>query len=169
MYSPSNYKLENSYHPKPILSCIPLSHRDNSFFFSFLETIEPDEQSAGEPSTKKPRSQLSPIDSVVTSCELKEINESKLVETRFSLRYTCDQCDYATKKSDNLKVHKESNHEGIRYPCDQCDYVATTSNSLKRHKESKHEGIRYPCDQCDYAATRTGDLKRHKKSKHEGF
>ena len=59
-------------------------------FFLFLELFKPDEQSAGEPSTKKPRSQFGTFDSVATSCELKEINESKLIETRWPRRYTCD-------------------------------------------------------------------------------
>ena len=34
-------------------------------------------------------------------------------------------------------------HEGIRYPCAECDYAGTTVGNLKIHKESEHEGNRY--------------------------
>jgi len=89
-------------------------------------------------------------------------------------KYSCNFCDYQTKKRQHLKKHQESIHEGIKHPCDQCDYKATAQSSLKRHKQTKHEGIKYsynlyPCDQCPYKATTKSSLKRHKKTKHEGI
>ena len=79
----------------------------------------------------------------------------------------CDQCDYVSTKSWNLKKHVEAKHEGVKYQCDQCDYTATFSRSIKTHIEAKHEGIRYYCDQCDYAATQQNSLKTHIQSQHE--
>ena len=55
-------------------------------------------------------------------------------------------CEFTASTSYNLKVHKQSKHEGIRYPCDMCEYAVTRQWVLKVHKESKHEGNRYPCD-----------------------
>ena len=53
----------------------------------------------------------------------------------------------------NLKLHKESKHEGIRHHCDQSDYAATQATALKRHKETMHDCVRYPCGQGENAAT----------------
>ena len=80
----------------------------------------------------------------------------------------CDQCDYTSAKSWNLKKHKESKHDRIRYPCDLCDYAATQRSSLKEHKEYKHQVASYPCDQCAYIARGKRHLKRHVESKHNG-
>ena len=79
--------------------------------------------------------------------------------------------------ANNLKAHKEFEHEEIRYPCDQCEYAATRYSDLMTHKISKHEGIpvtylltyRYPCDQCGFVANQLSDLKKHIESNHEGI
>ena len=61
-------------------------------------------------------------------------------------KYQCQQCDYENSRSDNLRRHVETKHEGVRYPCDQCDYKATREDKLKRHKENRHENVRYLCN-----------------------
>ena len=45
-------------------------------------------------------------------------------------KHACDECEYFTNKSSNLKQHKTIKHEGVRYPCDQCEYVASTLSYL---------------------------------------
>ena len=35
-----------------------------------------------------------------------------------------------------LKVHKESEHEGVRNPCDECEYVATQMSSIEDTREA---------------------------------
>ena len=52
-------------------------------------------------------------------------------------KYACNQCEYSSHKSSNLKQHKKSKHDGVSYPCDQCEYAATAVPNLKRHKQSK--------------------------------
>ena len=41
-------------------------------------------------------------------------------------------------KADNLRLYKESKHEGMLYTCDECAYAATQPSNLKRHKKRKH-------------------------------
>ena len=84
------------------------------------------------------------------------------------VRYPCDQCDYKASREDHLKKHKEYKHEGVRYPCDKCDYKGITQNALKVHKESKHQGVCYYCDNCQYKATTPAGLKKHVESIHAG-
>ena len=66
-----------------------------------------------------------------------------------------------------IKIHKESQHQGVCYSCDNCQYKAPTPTHLKTHVESIHEGVRYPCDQCDYKATQKGNLATHRKINHK--
>ena len=107
-------------------------------------------------------------------------NEPKVVEPKAKKReindisrndkgkYQCPQCDYENKRSDKLKRHVETVHEGVRYPCNKCDYKSTTDFNLRKHQESKHEGVCYSCDQCKYRATTVGNLQKHVKAIHEG-
>ena len=36
------------------------------------------------------------------------------------------------------KNNSKSKHSGIKYPCEQCEYTTTTTSNLKRHKLRKH-------------------------------
>jgi len=84
------------------------------------------------------------------------------------VRYPCNQCEYQATQQTHLVFHIQSKHEGIRYPCNQCDFKAIAQRFLINHIKSKHEGIRYPCNKCDYQATTQTNLINHIKSKHEG-
>ena len=54
-----------------------------------------------------------------------------------------------------------------KYNCDECEYSTVRSNDLKRHKEIKHVGIRYPCEKCDFTSSTPGNLKVHNKTRHK--
>ena len=47
-------------------------------------------------------------------------------------------------KEKNIKESKNPVPEGAKFSCDQCNYATNRSFDLKRHIESKHLGIRYP-------------------------
>ena len=79
---------------------------------------------------------------------------------------SCDQCDYKTKRKDNLKKHIDSVHGDVRYSCDQCYYKATKRTHLKTHIDSVHGDVWYSCDQCDYKSKCKCNLKRHKEYGH---
>ena len=42
-------------------------------------------------------------------------------------------------QSRDIKKHKKSIHDVKRYTCDQCDFTSTQSGNLKEHKEAKHK------------------------------
>ena len=80
--------------------------------------------------------------------------------------YTCEQCDYIAAQKSQIKLHVEIKHEGIRYSCDQCDFKGQTKTILKQHVQYLHEGRVYPCSQCKYEARIRGELNQHIKIKH---
>ena len=49
---------------------------------------------------------------------------------------------------------------GLRWGCDICDYSSKTTTALKMHKQHKHEGIKYPCDECSHVASKLDNLRR---------
>ena len=57
--------------------------------------------------------------------------------------------------SSDLRVHVESQHEGVKYACSQCPYQAKQQTHLIEHKRSIHEGLKrrrpqFGCKMCDY-------------------
>ena len=58
---------------------------------------------------------------------------------RIHLKYGCDQCEYKATRTSNLRVHKQSKHEGVQYSCDQCEYKAGRKENLKMHKKVINE------------------------------
>ena len=67
-------------------------------------------------------------------------------------RLFCDQCDFSTKRNDELKIHTRRVHEGLieSFSCNQCDFITNLKSSLKKHISGKHieesERKRYKCD-----------------------
>ena len=94
--------------------------------------------------------------------------EESLKRKHEEKKYQCNQCEFNSKKNDNLQIHIQSVHEGIKYPCSQCGYKATRTSYLKIHVQSVHEGIKYPCNQCEYQAGRRKYLQLHIQKRHEG-
>ena len=44
----------------------------------------------------------------------------------------CDQCEYTAKRQYNLRIPKESHHEGILYSCEHCNFEAKSASIFKR-------------------------------------
>merc|ERR1719186_1877868 len=49
-----------------------------------------------------------------------QIQGNLLVDVKKEKEYACDQCDYITLHSNNLRKHS-SRHEGVRYQCEKCE------------------------------------------------
>ena len=81
--------------------------------------------------------------------------------------FSCDQCEYKTKYSHNLKTHRTSKHEGTKYDCENCDRNFSTKTNLRTHQYSKHEGKRYSCDQCSFESGHPTSLSQHKAKVHK--
>ena len=55
--------------------------------------------------------------------EMETFTNSFLVNEKIEERFYCDieNCDFRTKSTSHLKLHKKSVHEGIKHQCDMCD------------------------------------------------
>ena len=51
---------------------------------------------------------------------------------------TCDQCDYQATQHCSLKIHIQSQHEGVKYACNLCYYQATQNRHLTVHVKRIH-------------------------------
>ena len=52
------------------------------------------------------------------------------------------------------------------FPCTKCGYNAPSKIHLKIHNESDHQGIKYPCTECDFESNQRFDLASHMKTNH---
>ena len=57
--------------------------------------------------------------------------------------YSCDICEYKTKRKGDLKNRIESVHGNTPHSCDQCDYKAKFKWGLKRHIRSAHKNVSF--------------------------
>ena len=91
----------------------------------------------------------------------KKLKEEKL-ETRNRTKKdkNCNQCDFSSIKSINLKRHKRIHHGEVRNKCRLCDFSSNTN--LKDHTMRKHTGEKpFKCYQCNYSCVTSGHLKSH--------
>ena len=69
-------------------------------------------------------------------------------------KFRCDQCDYSTYESTNLRKHFNSLHRDAQdFKCIQCDYLTNSKKQLSRHEINRHNINRfnvkvYKCDYC---------------------
>lgn len=76
-------------------------------------------------------------------------------------KFPCDLCDYEATRPDNLRIHKQSRHEGVRFSCEECGKEFSNPSGLSLHKRTKHEGRTYDCETCGMQYAGRGALKRH--------
>ena len=82
----------------------------------------------------------------------------------------CDMCEFKTKDQDQAEKHKYAKHNGVKYTCNQCDYASQILKELKGHQnEIKQQGMKFQCRVCKYKATEQGNLKIHVQAMHEGL
>ena len=85
---------------------------------------------------------------------------------------SCDKCNYSTARSDYLKFHIKSVHDGIIYKCEYCpSYTAyKRKRALTEHILHKHSKTLFTCSdqECKFETQYKQTLKMHTESKHEG-
>ena len=87
-------------------------------------------------------------------------------EIHQSTFHMCDQCEYKSIHSINLRNHIKMHHSNFIRQCKQCDYKCKKFDSLKVHMQVQHEGMKIACDQCDNKFSRLDNLKTHIQTKH---
>ena len=81
---------------------------------------------------------------------------------------TCPVCGFQAYHRHVMTIHLRNHQDpsGQFYLCAQCDYKTRRSNDLRRHIR-KHTGERpYDCALCDYSATTSSRLRMHNRMKH---
>ena len=63
-------------------------------------------------------------------------------------KFECNSCEKSFVSAGNLKIHQKSMHDNIKFICESCHRSFATSQNLKAHKESIHENIKYNCNLC---------------------
>lgn len=79
----------------------------------------------------------------------------------------CDQCDYRTARSVELRRHIQVKHEGMRFICEVCGVETTTQSHLNFHVKQRHTPeliVNVPCDICGkvfkFAKNLTGHMRK---------
>ena len=52
--------------------------------------------------------------------------------------FMCDQCNYSSANSSNLKVHKRTHTGEKSYTCNKCSFSSKDSTNLQKHVAKKH-------------------------------
>ena len=150
---------------------------------------EGSEISKSDEHEKRKVTEKSTESSVTTN--IKEFLQQMRKNTKESVFYSCNQCDYKAILKECLKMHNESVREKYPYSCDQCEYNANLKESLKSHMESVHHKenetaedvcstqnmiedararkngqIVQQCDQCEYKTASKAMLRMHKRTEH---
>ena len=93
---------------------------------------------------------------------------SRMTPRKHILTYTgvkphkCDQCEFCSITSSDLKRHKKTHSGEKPHRCNFCEFATSTNNQLKQHKRHVHSGEKpYKCNQCNYSSACAGNLRRH--------
>lgn len=95
--------------------------------------------------------------------------ESGVVEANRDPFFTCPICQKTTANKFVLTAHMRHHTGGWAFVCNQCDYKTNRSHDLKRHLKSRHQGALqrpYRCPVCPYRTTYAVHLQAHLSSKH---
>jgi len=118
---------------------------------------------------------------VTQKCEVEfkfecESGEDEKIDPKLEVQETveekyvyCDQCDYKSPKGWNVRIHKQTVHDGIKFQCkyENCTYQTTRKYELKKHLKVLHkEDVTFPCDICNTEFVHEFKLKIHRREEH---
>ena len=82
----------------------------------------------------------------------------------------CHFCDKKFKNNVSRTQHEDTIHRNIRkLKCDKCEFSTNRTTQLRIHKESIHDGIIYECNQlgCVKSYNLKKNLDAHKWTSHK--
>ena len=94
------------------------------------------------------------------------IEEGTRSKKKRKVIFFCDQCDYKTNQSGNLRKHTDGVHLGIIFSCNYCEKTYTANDSLQFHIRAQHFGVRQICKFCGFKFTQAVHLRRHLSKQH---
>ncbi|KAL7634343.1 UNVERIFIED_CONTAM: hypothetical protein RMT77_014720 [Armadillidium vulgare] len=74
--------------------------------------------------------------------------------------YYCSECEYFTRRKDNLKIHFLNHYEG-QFKCFECSYETSDKRTLNRHILIHLEKKLFKCSFCDFRTNYKTHLKTH--------
>ena len=90
-------------------------------------------------------------------------------ETKF-LNFFCDisGCDAKFSFKSDLERHKLKHQDSKVFSCDVCDFSTKRKSDLTRHKKLKHDENQqiFKCNICSYETKNSSHMRRHKERKH---
>ena len=77
------------------------------------------------------------MDKNLENCDLSKHNENikapKKVTKTGMKSHKCNQCDFATYKAGNLRIHSKMHSGEKPIKCNQCDYASSWAHNLRTH------------------------------------
>ena len=76
----------------------------------------------------------------------------------------CNQCEYTTSQTGNLRMHVKIHSGEKSKKCNQCDFASNHAGHLSRHLKTHSGEKSNKCNQCDFASFYASNLGTHMKT-----
>ena len=98
----------------------------------------------------------------VVSLKLESRNRQHLLYA--VMNQNLGQHDYSEIKLDDKISMRETNNCKKSHKCNQCNFASSWTNNLRKHMKAHSGEKSNTCNQCDYASSRADSLRRHLES-----
>ena len=93
--------------------------------------------------------------------QLASLKEQMKSEEEKMQLFSCNQCEYVTKRKHNLIQHLAVHTGAKPYKCDLCDYSSSQKGHLNVHIRTHTKEKPFKCPKCPFASTVPKSLREH--------